>query len=139
MSTTPKLIDYKLLNEDIKIKILKEKLNKGLQKLHGGKPVKVITPVPAPTPYTSHARPGPGYSKPYIPKPRFYKKTSILFNIILGSVIIFVPFFLYYRYKHKPSKIEKDKHILDVVSKINTKIGLNPEYIKDFESKSLKH
>ena len=126
--STPKLIDYKLLNEDIKIKILSEKLNKGLQKLQGGKPVSATLPSLAPSP-----------SKSYIPKPRFYKKTSILFNLILGCVIIFVPFFLYYRYKHKPSKIEKDKKILDVVTTINNKIGLNPEYIKDFDSKSLKH
>jgi H+/gluconate symporter-like permease len=133
MSTTPKLIDYKLLNEDIKIKILSEKLNKGLQKLQGGKPMTTTAMV------TAHVTPPPCTSKLYIPKPRFYKKTSILFNLILGSVIIFVPFFLYYRYKHKPSKIEKDKKILDIVSTINNKIGLNPEYIKDFESKSLKH
>ena len=124
--STPKLIDYKLLNEDIKIKILSEKLKKGLQKLHGVKPSTLPSLAPSP-------------SKSYLPKPRFYKKTSILFNLILGSVIIFVPFFLYYRYKHKPSKIEKDKQILDVVTTINNKIGLNPEYIKDFESKSLKH
>jgi len=94
MSTTPKLIDYKLLNEDIKIKILSEQLKKGLQKLHGVKPSTLPSLAPSP-------------SKSYLPKPRFYKKTSILFNLILGSVIIFVPFFLYYRYKHKPSKIER--------------------------------
>lgn len=137
MSITPKLIDYKLLNEGIKFKILSNKLNKGLQQLKDGKPVNIpssnIPTVKTAIKPSLHIK---GNIKNYIPKPRFYKKTSILFNLILGCIIIFVPLFLYYRYKHKPSKIEKNNHILEVVSSINKKIGLNPEYIKDFESKS---
>jgi hypothetical protein len=127
---TPKLIDYKLLNNDLKLKILNEKLNKSLKKLQGN-PEKIVSSLQqSPTP-----------PKPINPintiryKPVFYKKTSILFNLVLGGVIIFIPFFLYYRYKNKPSQLDKNKKIIDVVSSINKKIGLNPDYIKDFERK----
>ena len=113
----PRLIDYKLLNNDLKLKTLTNELIQAKRSIDS---TRVKAPVAS---VTSSVKVATIVNRPpYIPV--FYKKTSILFNLILGLIIIFLPLFLYYRYKTKLSKFEKDKRIIDVVSNINLKIGL---------------
>ena len=120
----PKLIDFKLLNDEMNIKMLSLKLDKTIQKINNSKlenPININTnPININT--------NPINTNPINTNPIKYNKTSILFNIILGLIIISVPAYLYYRHKTKISKFEKDKKLIDIVSKINNKIGLNPEY-----------
>lgn len=113
----PRLIDYKLLNNDLKLKTLTNEL---IQAKRSIGPTRVKPPKYSVASVIKVAN--VANRPPYIPV--FYKKTSILFNLILGLIIIFLPLFLYYRYKTKLSKFEKDKRIIDVVSNINLKIGL---------------
>ena len=138
----PKLIDYKSLNNDMKLKTLNDKLSKSIDKLQQNmntnsikktQPIQPIIKQPnIKTQLNHNINPKINHNiSNYRP---FYKKTSILFNLILGIIIISFPFFLYYRYKNRESKLEKDKKILDVVSNINNKLGLNPDYIKDFQN-----
>ena len=114
----PRLIDYKLLNNDLKLKTLTNDLIQATKSIGSASRVKVsqssvASAVKVANIVNRHPK-----------KPVFYKKTSILFNLILGLIIIFLPLFLYYRYKTKLSKFEKDKRIIDVVSNINLKMGL---------------
>ena len=143
----PKLIDYKSLNNDIKLKTLNDTLSKSIDKLQQNmntssikqiQPIQPIIKQPNIKNQLNHnINPKINHNiSNYRP---FYKKTSILFNLILGIIIISFPFFLYYRYKNRESKLEKDKKILDVVSNINNKLGLNPDYIKDFQNNNLKN
>jgi hypothetical protein len=131
----PKLIDYKSLNNDMKLKTLNDTLSKSIDKLQQNmdtSSIKQIQPIKQSNIKTQLNHNINNYRP-------FYKKTSILFNLILGIIIISFPFFLYYRYKNRESKLEKDKKILDVVSNINNKLGLNPDYIKDFQNNNLKN
>ena len=107
----PKLIDFKLLNEELKLTKLNNELNKALN---------IKSPI---------------IQKNNFSTPNIWRKTSILFNLVLGLIIISIPMFLYHRYKTKPSKFEKDKQIIDVVNKINNKIGLNNDYIENYKKK----
>ena len=139
----PKLIDYKSLNNDMKLKTLNDTLSKSIDKLQQNmdtSSIKQIQPIKQSnikTQLNHNINPKINHNiSNYRP---FYKKTSILFNLILGIIIISFPFFLYYRYKNRESKLEKDKNILDVVSNINNKLGLNPDYIKDFQNNNLKN
>ena len=125
----PKLIDFKLLNDELNIKMLSLKLDKSLQKINSAKPpLNNVKPPPLnnvkPLNNVNNDNVNP-IGTPHLKK---YNKISILFNLILGLIIISIPAYLYYRHKTKTSKFEKDKKIIDVVSKINNKIGLNPEY-----------
>ena len=127
----PKLIDFKLLNDELNIKMLSLKLDKSLQKINSAKPSPLNSAIMNP-PFKplNNVKPIGITVKPI---GTTVNKISILFNLILGLIIISIPLYLYYRYKTKTSKFEKDKNIIDVVSKINNKIGLNPEY-KSFDA-----
>ena len=91
----PKLIDYKSLNNELKIKILNNKLNKALEKNTLANQAKI------------EVKTKPENIISY--KPSKSNKISIIFNLLLGLIILCIPLFLYYRYKTKPSEIEKQK------------------------------
>ena len=105
----PKLIDYKTLNNELKIQTLNNKLTEALK-------VKTETLKKSQIPAA------------IISTPKSSNKISIIFNLLLGIIILCIPLFLYYRYKTKPSYIEKQKKIIDVIQDINTRIVENPDY-----------
>ena len=116
----PKLIDYKSLNNELKIKILNNKLTKAMEIENSVAKKPQINTNPTPV---------------IIKKSN---KTSIIFNLLLGLIILCIPLFLYYRYKTKPSEIEKQKKIIDVFQDINNRIIINPDY-KELNNKELNN
>jgi len=126
----PKLIDFKLLNDELNIKMLSLKLDKSIQKINSANVSlnSANVSLNSVNVKTDYMKVSANSVKSPIGLNVKYNKISILFNLILGLIIISIPAYLYYRHKTKTSKFEKDKHIIDVVSKINNKIGINPEY-----------